>query len=135
MRSGSSWRPKDLRSMDVTTSVQCNSRSALQIRGELIALASHHSGPEGSGGNHATDLKQNKGDSTPSPPPAYEKADSSNELGRLALWTELHERVENLPEPLRAAFDLVCYHELPQAEVAGLLDISVPTVTRRMADA
>ena len=51
------------------------------------------------------------------------------------LWTEFHRRVEELPHDVRAVFELVWYQELPQAEVARLLHVSVPTVKRRMAEA
>ena len=36
-----------------------------------------------------------------------------------------------LPDDLRAAFDLLWYQEMSQAEAAALLDIAVPTVKLR----
>jgi RNA polymerase sigma factor (sigma-70 family) len=103
------------------------------IRRELIDLARHHFGKEGSAAHHATD---GKGEQPASgPPPLCERSDSTLDPGRLALWTEFHQRVEELPEPVRAVFELVWYQELPQAEVAQLLGVSVPTVKRRMVEA
>ncbi len=103
------------------------------IRRELIDLARHHFGKEGPAANHATD---GKGLQTDSASPALcEAPDSTLDPGQLALWTEFHRRVEQLPEAVRAVFELVWYQELPQAEVAALLRVSVPTVKRRMVEA
>jgi RNA polymerase sigma-70 factor (ECF subfamily) len=46
-------------------------------------------------------------------------------------WTEFHEAVARLPDELREVFDLLWYHELPQAEAAALLGVSVPTIKLR----
>jgi RNA polymerase sigma factor (sigma-70 family) len=45
------------------------------------------------------------------------------DAGRLALWTEFHERVGQLPEAERTVFEMHYYLGLPQAEIAGLLDL------------
>ncbi len=50
-----------------------------------------------------------------------EPADHSLEPGRLALLTEFHRQVENLPCDQRRVFDLHYYTDLPQAEIARLL--------------
>jgi RNA polymerase sigma factor (sigma-70 family) len=50
---------------------------------------------------------------------------------QLQRWTEFHETVARLPDDLREVFDLLWYQELPQAEVAALLGIAVPTVKLR----
>jgi RNA polymerase sigma factor (sigma-70 family) len=50
-------------------------------------------------------------------------ADESLEPGRLALLTEFHRQVENLPGDQRTVFDLHYYTDLPQAEIARLLGI------------
>ena len=42
---------------------------------------------------------------------------------RLALWSELHSRVANLPDDERQVFELHYYLELPQAEIARMLDL------------
>ncbi len=52
-----------------------------------------------------------------------EPADDSLEPGRLALLTEFHRQVENLPADQRTVFDLHYYTDLPQAEVARLLGL------------
>ncbi len=48
-------------------------------------------------------------------------ADESLDPGRLALLTEFHRQVENLPGDQRTVFDLHYYTDLPQAEIARLL--------------
>jgi RNA polymerase sigma factor (sigma-70 family) len=45
------------------------------------------------------------------------------DAGRLALWTEFHERVGQLPEAERTVFEMHYYLGLPQAEIAGLLGL------------
>ena len=42
---------------------------------------------------------------------------------RLALWTEFHEKVAALGEPERAVFEMHYYLELPQAEIAQVLEL------------
>jgi RNA polymerase sigma factor (sigma-70 family) len=54
-------------------------------------------------------------------PPPGDPADESLEPGRLALLTEFHRQVENLPADQRTVFDLHYYTDLPQAEIARLL--------------
>jgi RNA polymerase sigma-70 factor (ECF subfamily) len=103
------------------------------IRRELIDLARHHFGKEGSAANHASDGEANQPAS--GSPALCERPDSTLNPYRLTLWTEFHQRVAQLPEPVRAVFELVWYQELPQAEVAQLLGVSVPTVKRRMVEA
>jgi RNA polymerase sigma factor (sigma-70 family) len=60
---------------------------------------------------------------------------------RLALWSEFHARVANLPEDERKVFELHYYLELPQAEIARMLDLHPRKVsylwvagTERLAD-
>ena len=52
-----------------------------------------------------------------------EPADHSFDPSRLALLTEFHRHVENLPEDQRTVFDLHYYTDLPQAEIARLLGL------------
>jgi RNA polymerase sigma-70 factor (ECF subfamily) len=47
----------------------------------------------------------------------------TNDPGRLTAWTEFHERVETLPEPERTVFAMHYYLDLPQAEIARVLDL------------
>ena len=42
---------------------------------------------------------------------------------RLALWTEFHNKVDTLPEQERAVFEMHYYLDLPQAEIARLLNL------------
>ncbi len=52
-----------------------------------------------------------------------EPADESLDPGRLALLTEFHRQVENLPNDQRVVFDLHYYTDLPQVEIARLLGL------------
>jgi RNA polymerase sigma factor (sigma-70 family) len=52
-----------------------------------------------------------------------EPADRSHDPARLALWTELHEKAEALPEQERTVFEMHYYLDLPQAEIARLLGL------------
>lgn len=42
---------------------------------------------------------------------------------RLAMWTEFHEKVNELDEQERAVFDMHYYLDIPQAEVARVLNL------------
>jgi RNA polymerase sigma factor (sigma-70 family) len=60
---------------------------------------------------------------------------------RLALWSEFHAQVANLPEDERKVFELHYYLELPQAEIARVLGLHPRKVsylwiasTERLAD-
>jgi RNA polymerase sigma factor (sigma-70 family) len=54
-------------------------------------------------------------------PDRDDPADESLDPGRLALLTEFHRQVENLPGDRRTVFDLHYYTDMPQAEIARLL--------------
>jgi len=95
-----------------------------QIRRELIDLARHYFGPRGPGAKHASDGGSEEH-------PAYEKADLSREPSALAAWCEFHEQVNRLPDEEREVVGLLYYQELPQAEAAALLGVTVRTVQRR----
>jgi predicted DNA-binding protein (UPF0251 family) len=49
----------------------------------------------------------------------------------ISEWAEFHEVAARLPDELRAAFDLLWYQGLSQAEAAALLGVAVRTVKRR----
>ena len=49
---------------------------------------------------------------------------------RLAMWTEFHERVARLNEDERKAFELHYYLEIPQVQIASLLNIPPRQVSR-----
>lgn len=49
---------------------------------------------------------------------------------RLAQWTEFHEQVAELRDDERAVFEMHYYLDVPQAEIAKLLDLSPRKVSR-----
>jgi RNA polymerase sigma factor (sigma-70 family) len=55
--------------------------------------------------------------------PAPPAAGTTHDPARLALWTEFHEKVATLGEQERAVFELHYYLELPQAEIARVLQL------------
>jgi len=62
--------------------------------------------------------------------PAMGAAQQTYDPGRLAQWTEFHEKVEALAEDERAVFEMHYYLELPQAQVAELLEMHPRKVSR-----
>jgi RNA polymerase sigma-70 factor (ECF subfamily) len=107
--------------------------ASLQIRRELIDLARRYYGPQGVGTNQASSADND--DSAATPRALAEKAESTNEPSRLAIWTEFHQRIDSLPEEERAVVDLLWYQELTQEEAAMLLGISEATLKRRWRSA
>jgi RNA polymerase sigma-70 factor (ECF subfamily) len=101
--------------------------STTMIRRELIDLARHFTGPEGLGANHASQQGGGVGSSAP----ANERADMTHDPAALALWSELHEKVKDLPADERETFDLLFYQELTQSQAAQVLGVSERTVQRR----
>jgi RNA polymerase sigma factor (sigma-70 family) len=61
----------------------------------------------------------------------FELSSSTLDGEKLRRWTEFHEAVAQLPDDLRAVFDLLWYQEMSQSEAAALLGIAVPTVKLR----
>jgi len=66
----------------------------------------------------------------------------THDPARLALWAEFHERVAGLRDDERAVFEMHYYLDLPQADVAELLELHPRKVSRlwvaateRLADA
>jgi RNA polymerase sigma-70 factor (ECF subfamily) len=104
-----------------------------QIRRELIDLSRHYYGPQGPGRLHASNVDEK--DSCESRVPIYEQADSSEGPARLAVWSEFHRQVENLPDQEREVFDLVWYQGLQHIEAAAVLNVSARTVKRRWQSA
>ncbi len=49
----------------------------------------------------------------------------------LAEWTEFHEAAAALPEPERAVFDLLWYHDMRQEDAAEILGMCIGTVKKR----
>lgn len=57
-------------------------------------------------------------------------AGQTNDPERLSRWTEFHEKVAALPDDERRIFEMHYYLELPQAEIARLLDLHPRKVSR-----
>jgi RNA polymerase sigma factor (sigma-70 family) len=57
-------------------------------------------------------------------------AQQTYDPARLAQWTEFHEEVENLAEDERAVFEMHYYLDLPQAQIAELLELHPRKVSR-----
>ncbi len=70
-----------------------------------------------------------QGQDTPGAP-LYESADTSDDPANLALWTEFHEKVDELPERERAVVDLHWYQGLTQAETGAILGLTQKVVSR-----
>lgn len=101
--------------------------AATQIRRELRDLCRKHFGPEGTGRNVITNAPK-AGKETPSP---VELAKARGEPATLDSWARFHDAVEKLPEEERQVVDLLYYQDLPQAQAATHLDMSVRTIKRR----
>lgn len=102
--------------------------AALQIRRSLRDLARRNFGrKDGHKTNHVQSLVENAaGDWRRTN--RFEDIESAPEV--LLSWSEFHEAADALLEPERSVFDLLYYHELPQIEVAELLNISDRQVRR-----
>jgi RNA polymerase sigma-70 factor (ECF subfamily) len=108
--------------------------AAKQIHRELIDLGRHYYGPEGHAEHHASDPQGGDGQGDARPRVEAHAESASGPLSQLQ-WQEFHEHVQDLPDEEREVFDLIFYQALPQAEVAKLLNVSVPTVKRRWRSA
>ena len=62
--------------------------------------------------------------------PALEPAQRTHDPSRLAAWTEFHEKVQALPDEERTVFEMHFYLDLPQAEIARVLDLHPRKVSR-----
>jgi RNA polymerase sigma factor (sigma-70 family) len=106
--------------------------ATLQFRRELIDLARHYFGPEGLGANYASTAGRSTNHGGP-----VDRAASGESIGSddLAMWTELHDRIQSLPDESRETFELLFYHGLSQKEAADLLNVSTQTIQRRWTEA
>lgn len=102
--------------------------AATQIRRELIDLARHYSGPQGLGGNHATQMIAGDGDRLPHA--AYDAVERTNDPAELREWSDFHRHIENLPDEQREVVELLFYNGLEQEEAARIMNVSVRTVKR-----
>lgn len=101
--------------------------AALQIRRTLIDLCRHHFGPMSAAANHDHVI----GGGPDETQVADNVAAASGGPSSLDAWADFHDAVSELPNKAREVFHLVWYAGLPQAEIAQVLGISVPTVQRR----
>ena len=60
------------------------------------------------------------------------QTDGSARPETLEAWASFHEAVDTIPDDEREVFQLVWYGGMQQQDVASLLEVSVPTVKRRM---
>jgi RNA polymerase sigma factor (sigma-70 family) len=61
--------------------------------------------------------------------------DTTHEPSRLAVWTELQQEIEKLPDGQRQVFDCYYFGEFSQAETARLLDMHPKQVSRLWLEA
>ncbi|MCI0703757.1 MAG: sigma-70 family RNA polymerase sigma factor [Planctomycetia bacterium] len=62
--------------------------------------------------------------------PVVDRADSTLNVETKAMWAELHQQVETLPENVKEVFILCYYMDLTQAEVAAILEEHPREVSR-----
>jgi RNA polymerase sigma factor (sigma-70 family) len=89
--------------------------AAHKVRQVLLDLADRHRR------RAAREVPARGGDSDPGG--LASAAGQSLDPARLALWSEFHARVANLPDAERQVFELHYYLELPQAEIARMLGL------------
>lgn len=101
------------------------------IRRELIDLTRHYCGPEG------LNTRQRSHDSADGRLPAdpANRNCGSHDPGELAVWTEFHSQIEQLPPDDRTLFDLLWYQGLRQSDAAEVLGATERTVQRRWRQA
>ena len=74
--------------------------------------------------------RPHRDDESASSSPRVDAAVSSLSPLQLAIWTEFHSKVNELPDDERAIFDMHYYDGLTQAEIAGILRIPPKQVSR-----
>lgn len=107
-----------LKEVPLQTVSEFFSFAAVQMRRVLTDMARHQSREA-----------QVEEDSSASGP-AFDEADTTWDPTDLAVWTEFHQKVEELPEKERKVVDLHWYQGLTQAETAYILEISQSDVSR-----
>lgn len=105
--------------------------SSLQIRRELLTLAEFYRRPNNAAARHQTPKKSM---------PGFEGSNDSWEnptdnLDVINSWTQVHEKVDKLPDDLREVFDLHWYQGLTLEAISKLLNVSTRTVKRRWQSA
>jgi RNA polymerase sigma-70 factor (ECF subfamily) len=97
-----------------------------QIRRELLDLARHYFGPEGSAAHH-----ESRPDTPTRQRVPADRSDLTHEPAALADWCEFHAQIAALPDDDREVFALLFYHGMTQADAAAVLGVTVRTVQRR----
>ena len=100
--------------------------SAMQMRRALLDLAREYDVRESAGGARGAGGNEDMGTLS-----ARDPSDHSHDPAKLAIWTEFHRKVEELPAEEREVVDLHWYQGLSQAEVAVLMGIPQREVSRR----
>jgi RNA polymerase sigma-70 factor (ECF subfamily) len=98
--------------------------AALQVRRELLNMAEAYRGWESPSRGH-------RGRTAGANGQQYEPVDHAERPGELAEWTEFHDVVARLPEPILQVFELMWYGGLETHEVADALNIALRTVQLR----
>jgi RNA polymerase sigma factor (sigma-70 family) len=96
-----------------------------QLRRELIDLLRHFRGPQGAAAHHESQAGG----------PDLDAADQTHDPAALSAWSELHGRIDALPDDEREVVGLLYYQEMGQEDAARLLGVSVRTVQRRWQSA
>jgi RNA polymerase sigma factor (sigma-70 family) len=104
--------------------------AAEQMRRELLDLARHFHGPEGSAAHHESGVLAENGEARALDPP-----DGTESPDELHKWSVFHQEVGNLPVEERELVGLIFYHGWKQGAVAELFGITVRTVQRRWESA
>jgi RNA polymerase sigma factor (sigma-70 family) len=104
--------------------------AAEQMRRELLDLARHFHGPEGSAAHHASGILGED-----SQAPVVDPSDRADTVDELEKWSTFHEHVAGLPIEEREVVGLIFYHGWTHGAVAELFGISVRTVQRRWESA
>ncbi len=102
--------------------------ATVEIRRTLIDLCRHHFGPHGAAGKYQSDIQ---GKSNEQERGIIKNEPNHDDPASLEAWSRFHEAVEQLPAEEREIVHLTWYGGLAQAEIASVLDVSVPTVKRR----
>ncbi len=119
---------RSLREVKPDSSARFWALAMTQVRRTLIDLSRHHFGCLGDGANEVScDYSSIDGLRHD-----HISRASSNEPITLDDWTQFHQAVERLPDDDRDVFQLTWYAGMSQNEIAMMLQVSVPTVQRRL---
>lgn len=108
------------------------SRVTRLLREVLLDMARQH---YGRGGGRPAQVSLDAGSDSAGAGPGYDPGSESLNPEALALFTEFHKAVEELPDKYRQVVDLHWYQELTHEEVGALLGISKDTSRKHWAGA